>query len=349
MSSFKKIKRSDIFSIPVVMNKQWEFEYMGLPNDNLINFYNGKKSMIPFGEEREYVTNGEYDKLIYESINHSFYQDYTDKLSTSSLKSSIYYEGITDDRPTSSYFEYKTHNFIPTFPTASDSQIKVIKISPKVFGERIKPKTLMISSSKGYINDDGYGNIKDSWNNNIGNVFYSQGTIIISDPNFQSIINLPPVAFNITKDIYRNDFGNPDIFSFDILGNIDLRGNTLISNSVNLESYSELFSTGSNNNIMFNLNGDPLGTYETNYYFSAMDNQSNIMNSNIAHIIINVSQASCDYGVGLDFQYTGSGDFLSSSVGDGNASSTFDNEAIIDGGNSYSQDDLVIKVDGGNA
>lgn len=349
MSSFKKIKRSDIFSIPIVMNKQWEFEYNNISNDNLINFYNGKKSTILFGEENEYITNGEYDKLIYDYINHSFYQNYTNKLSTSSLKSSLYYENITDDRPTSSYFEFKTNNFIPTFPTSSGSEIKVIKISPKIFGERIKPLSLSISSSRGYIRDDGYGNIKDSWNNNIGNVFYSQGTIIISDPNFQSIINLPPVAFNITKDIYRNDFGNPDIFLFSILESIDLRGNTLISNSINLEPYSNLFSTGSNNDVIFNLNGDSLGTYNTNYYFSTIDNQSNIMNSNIAHIIINVSQASCDYGVGLDFQYTGSGDFLSSSVGDGNASSTFNNEAIIDGGNSYSQDDLVIKVDGGNA
>lgn len=348
MSSFKKLKRSDIFSIPVVMNKQWEFEYMGLPNDNLINFYNGKKSIIPFGEEREYVTNGEYDKLIYESINHSFYQDYTNKLSTSSLKSSIYYEGITDDRPTSSYFEYKTHNFIPTFPTASDSQIKVIKISPKVFGERIKPLSLSISSSRGYIHDDGYGNIKDEENSNIGNIFYSQGIIVISDPNFQNIINLPPVAFDIVKNIYRNDFDNPDSYTFSIEDDIDLRGNTLISDSIILNNSLNLFNTGSNNTIIFNINGDSLGEYYAYYSFSSLDPQGNILSSNFAKIIMNISQASCDYEVGLEFQYTGSGDFLNSNVGDGNASSTFDNESIMDGGNSYSQDDNIIKIDGGN-
>ena len=63
MGSFKKLKSSDVITIPVIANKQWDFSYFPLPlNDPYVGFYNGTNITGTFSPGEEPVTNGQYDR-----------------------------------------------------------------------------------------------------------------------------------------------------------------------------------------------------------------------------------------------------------------------------------------------
>ena len=100
------------------------------------------------------------------------------------------------------------------FPTESNSQIKVISIPRQVYGERISRHGFIMSSSAYYIRDDGDGNVSDykkvaAYNDleyaspegpleywytyendaiHIGNIIYSHGMVIITNPDYIDIL-----------------------------------------------------------------------------------------------------------------------------------------------------------------
>ena len=125
MGSFKKLKSSDVITVPVIANKQWNFNYCPIPqNDSYVKVCNGIYKTGTFVPGEEYITEGQYDRLTYDQINQLFYHKYTNKLNTSSLASSIYYESASSQRPTSSDFNFNNDpGFINNFPTAYGSTI----------------------------------------------------------------------------------------------------------------------------------------------------------------------------------------------------------------------------------
>jgi hypothetical protein len=76
------------------------------------------------------------------------------------------------------------------FPTQSDAVIGIISVPPKVFGEQISRNTLVLKPESGtnyLITDDGNGNLIDRKNSShVGNVIYSQGVIVITNPDYSS-------------------------------------------------------------------------------------------------------------------------------------------------------------------
>ncbi len=256
MGSFKKLKSSDVITVPVVANKSWNFNYCPVPsNDPYVTYYNGTNLTDLFNPNGEPITNGQYDRLTYRQINQLFYHDFSGSLNTSSLASSLYYESASSSHPTASYFNYNNDPaFISNFPTGANESIKVIQVSSKAYGSRLLPYTFQMSSSAYNFYDDGKGNIYDNFNSNppahVGNVFYEQGIVVITDQNFQTLFVLPPVAYNDNYTIVRSDYPNPATFSFNPLLNDDLRGNTLINQSISLFGGDiSFFSTGSSNTV----------------------------------------------------------------------------------------------------
>ena len=72
------------------------------------------------------------------------------------------------------------------FPTDYLSQISVIQIGKEAYGENIAKRSLTLSINGSACQDDGNGNIVlAGTTTRIGNVFYSQGMIVITDPSFQ--------------------------------------------------------------------------------------------------------------------------------------------------------------------
>jgi len=210
----KTLNRSDILINPYTANKEWEFYYSSSLNlSSSFEIYKGTK-ILNTNINDTIITNGQYEKLVYDSINGLFYQLYPgETLNTQSLVTSLYYESASSQRPTNSYNIYNDNQYFrKTFPTNSGESIAVISINRNIFGNKIKPSSILVNieSSSYEIYDDGVGNLiyqigdgeyvyydyvneyyvqnEDNTREYIGNVFYSHGIIVISKqslvPNF---------------------------------------------------------------------------------------------------------------------------------------------------------------------
>lgn len=186
MSAFKSINSSDVITIPYIANKNWIVSYSDLDKYD-IKIYSGKKADGLFNPDVEDVSNGEYERLIFESINHSFYQNYSGSLlETSSRESSLFYTSQSQYRASSSYYNYSYNDLcLKNISNSSGSLIKVLSIPNKIIGESIKPGTFYYSSSI-IITDDNYGNLYHS-QSLVGNIFYEHGITVITNQSYQSI------------------------------------------------------------------------------------------------------------------------------------------------------------------
>lgn len=211
MSSFKQLKKTDVSVVPYVANKRWSFSYTSVPNDSFIVFSRGRNESFNSGGLT--TTNGQYQSLIYDLINHTFYQEYSESLSTGSLMFNINtYESASSQRPTSSYFIYNDNSrFVNNFPTASNSTISVLSVNKNIFGSKILPNSFTITSSLGLITDDGYGNLYTG-SNHVGNIFYAHGIAIITNQSssFQTLLtgsfaSTASISFYNEHIIYENE------------------------------------------------------------------------------------------------------------------------------------------------
>lgn len=79
MSAFKRINKSDVVTLPYVANKTWRVSSSDL-SANGIYVYTGKKYTGTFNPNIELTSNGEYQRLVYDSINHLFINPIQDQL-----------------------------------------------------------------------------------------------------------------------------------------------------------------------------------------------------------------------------------------------------------------------------
>lgn len=270
MASFKRLKRSDVISVPYVANKNWVFEYCPYPEDDqYIKIYKGTNLTGTFSSDSDPVTEGQYERLIYSQINHLFYQEYSSSaelLSTSSLMSSLYYDTVSAVRLTGSYFDYNDNpRLVKNFPTGANAGIRVLSINQDLYGQKILPYAFELSSSAYLIKDDGVGNLIDQQNSNthVGNIFYSHGISIITNQDYQYLFPLPPLANFRSASFLDTD--NPRIVN--MTGSVDVRGGILDTGSLVLYNNEGNFTANSNGTITFN-NSASLGTYSVNYTFN---------------------------------------------------------------------------------
>jgi hypothetical protein len=232
MSSFKKFKKSDIVLSPIVANKEWEFVYNILPSsDDELVILKGKNITGSFNPASEPInSNGTYERLLYQMINHTFYQNYTASLNTQSLSMGTNYESASQDRPTGSYFVFDENpNFINNFPTGANEVIRVLNVKQGIYGNKVKQNTFLITSSAYRIEDDGYGNLYDNVSTSasiatasmhVGNIFYPQGIAVITNQDYKFMFPVPPNAIDdyflvlntraskILSPIFTNDYSD---------------------------------------------------------------------------------------------------------------------------------------------
>jgi hypothetical protein len=304
MASFKRLKRSDVISVPYVANKNWVFEYCPYPeNDQNIKILKGTNLISSFSSNHDPVTQGEYERLVYSQINHLFYQQYSSSnlnLNTSSLLSSLYYDGSSQVRATGSYFNYNENSGLrKTFPTGANESIRVLSISKNLYGEQILPYEFELSSSVYYIEDDGIGNLRDTKNSNVhvGNIFYTHGLAVITNQDYQSMWPLPPLANY--REVNYLDTDTSRVIP--ISASITLRNanDILLTGSLELFNFDyTLFTDNNNGNTTFANVG--LGTYYTNYTFDSTISGSNCtdktLTSNIGLLKVIVKN-NCDFAV----------------------------------------------------
>ena len=305
MGSFKQLNSSDVITVPVIANKQWNFNYCPLPvSDPYVDVYNGTYITGTFTPGSEPITNGQYDRLVYDMINQVFYHEYTVGLilSTSSLASSIYYANPSGLRASASYFSFNDDpGFISNFPTQVGQSIKVLSISPSIYGERILPYSFQMTSSTYNFTDDGKGNVYNNLTTHVGNIFYPEGIVVLTNQDYQGIFPFTPIAYDDTITIRRSDYGNPVSISISPLANDDLRGNTLINQSIQLFGGDiSYFNTGSNNTVTMSFSGIGTGVYETFYTFKVTGSYCGSLTSNTGSIKVIVEDPDCEFEISID-------------------------------------------------
>jgi hypothetical protein len=197
--AYKKLNPSDIKSVPYVANKQYEFDSSSYL-DNNIQTYIGEYIPIttdqPFDPVNDNLTtDGNYRRLIYESVRHLYYQNYVTKSSLDQDTESedlIYPKNVGQFWHSSSYDNFLQNTMVSgsfvqnyrsfpyfesveyRFDNVSSSlygtaiyfienaaKIRVISIPKDQYGGGIKPNTFELSGSNFLIKDDGEGNLFD--------------------------------------------------------------------------------------------------------------------------------------------------------------------------------------------
>jgi hypothetical protein len=114
MSSYKKLSKADVTNVPYVANKLWNLPYTCFNGgDSYFNIYKGTYITGTFVSNDASIdprTYGQYERLVYNSINHMFYQAFSGSLDTGSMMFNVdTYVSASQQRPITSYFEYNTN------------------------------------------------------------------------------------------------------------------------------------------------------------------------------------------------------------------------------------------------
>ena len=321
MSSFKQLSKSDVTHVSYAANKQWNLTYpLGYPNnDSYVTIYKGTNVSGTFDHTMDPMTEGQYERLLYDQIDHLFYHSFSGSfLNTSSLANSFLYESSSQQYATSSYFIYDENpNLIKNFPTGANAGIRVLAVNQDVYGNKLLPYNFKLSSSAYFITDDGNGNIFDTGSIHVGNIFYPQGLAIITNQDYQNMFPLPPLAvadiINVkasdlektsSVSLLSNDIVRSGIF---ITSSIVISGSTDQLNIIKLTGsfsqsaamYSDVFTpTGSNIPYLpitsSNWKFFTPGTYDA-YYTVSSTGSFGVLESNKALIRFNVGNPDCEF------------------------------------------------------
>ena len=300
MSSFKQLSRSDVTVVANNANKQWTLSYCPYPvSSEYLTIYTGTNVTGAFSKDNDPITEGQYERLVYNEINQLFYQTYSASLDTSSLMFSLNYASASQQRPTSSYFIFNDNaNFIDYFPTGAMESIRILSINQNIYGNKVLPGNFQLSSSAYNIKDDAYGNLFDysGSKTHVGNIFYAYGLGIITNQDYQLMFPLPPIAKNNTSLFLTTDTKTISASLNDYARSGTLNTSSIaFSGSITGSGYS--WATGSNGTII--LTTTAAGTYTAYYTIGAdVSNECPVnLRSNVAKITAVVSFPCSEYSI----------------------------------------------------
>lgn len=278
----KRLLKSDVLLTPYEANKEFIFNVTGsLPSTNCITpssdftIYTGIKSSTLFNKDVELQSFGQYQRLIYDQINKTYYQSYSGSLSTGSNIDRFDLKDLTNERSIKRYNDLQPNEkIIKNFPTQEGQKIKVIQITPKIFSNKISENSLLLSSSNYNIQDDGNGNLIDyssSLNPYVGNIFYKTGNLVITNQNYVDLFPSHPTVFNKTYYFTENNSKQINLSECIGLGTSAINYSTIDlitgSNSFNYNiSHSQLYITSSTiDDYYFYFNVKDLNNLCSNY------------------------------------------------------------------------------------
>ena len=189
MSAFKQFNSRDVIVTPFKVNK--EFVLKG--NDQFINSKVGidrfiGKNSTPTDVISAETTTGQIssipERLVYDSVKQLYYSNFLlDSSGSNVTTASFNADGtITGPAATTNYYNYLSSDLLPRreFPTQSNARIGVISIPSKLFGEYIKPGSFRYEEDTTIMTDDSEGNLFDQDGNQLGNIIYEHGMIIVT-------------------------------------------------------------------------------------------------------------------------------------------------------------------------
>ena len=200
--SYKTLSSNDITLTSYIANKQWEVTNTTL-SQNGVAIYIGENLPVsrtyPFDPINDLQTsNKEYRRLIFDSIKHLFFENYTSgSLTGEFFNSSSYFNyeqntlalgsGVSTFRRISTitgskapvlYDAYEYDNNA-TFDSDRGGKVVIVSIDQNIHGSGLNPNSVFISGSGYYLRDDGEGNLYN-WRNE-GNYAKYSGAIYNQD------------------------------------------------------------------------------------------------------------------------------------------------------------------------
>jgi len=290
MSVFKPFITSDVIVSPFEVNKTFVYSTANFTDlDVGIERYYGTNVTESLWSSGSNPTGQNYIQdtiLVYHSIRELYYSNFLSGSNGSPANTASFnVDGtITGQYYTPSYYNYLS-NTLPSnrvFPTGSGEQIGVISIPSNLFGEYLKPGSLVLSSSYGTILlDDTNGNLisgsVDTNGNYVlsnykyGDIIYEHGMVIITNQFIGS-----GVALYGTGSYGSSTYGGPSIDLIDLFINtdnpykIDFQSTltifetqykcTIRENEFNFSQNPTIISGSSNSGIVYN--------FATGSYFS---------------------------------------------------------------------------------
>ena len=213
MSAWKQFLASDIIVNPFVVNKSFSYSASLWDNDDVgIDYFYGVNIPFVSGSNKTGFNNTQYRSLVYNSVKQLYYTNFLSSSTGDNVAQPILVPGAGPSGSGDVYIgavqsplydNFLQSTLVPDryFPTASNSQILVISIPSKIYGEYIVPTSLNISFvSYGNFTDDGEGNLLLG-STNVGNVIYPHGIVIFTNPT-------PAFTINDLIDDILNDNAN---------------------------------------------------------------------------------------------------------------------------------------------
>jgi len=231
MSVFKPFITSDVIVSPFEINKSFTFSTANFTDSDVgIERYYGTnltESLWVPGANPTGQNTVQDTVLIYRSIRELYYSNYINGVDGSPAGTASFNPDgtITGPAYTPNYYNY-LYDTLPAnrfIPTGSGEQIGVISIPSNLFGEYLKPGTVVLVSPYGPIlADDGNGSLTSGSLNSSGNyvssdvkygdIIYEHGVITITyDPSnlidlFINTDNGYSMSFDSTLTVYETQY-----------------------------------------------------------------------------------------------------------------------------------------------
>jgi hypothetical protein len=266
MGAYKQFLAADITVVPFEVNKAFsykgnEFNASDVSIDRFLGTNLSGTLFNPNTDPTTGQTSTQYQRLVYSSIQELYYSNYLsssygDPANTASLVPGNNVEGdrfIGTPQSDGRYFNYPqtTLTFEKYFPTASNSQIGVLSVPSRLYGNYILPNSFKWIADSGSIYDDGEGNlIFESTGQIIGQIFYPHGLAILTNNTIGSTTGLYGTAV-YGAGVYGGGGGPSNA----VIENFVTSSNVTCSFSSSLTIYESQYKcTISENEFNFTLN-----------------------------------------------------------------------------------------------
>lgn len=198
---YKRLSVSDTFVVPYTANKSWDIPSSSFADHRIVVNLGVNYSGSIFDPNSEYMTNGQYDRLVYNSINMTYYPKFLPSASSLYLverQNTLLNDGtLTTQSYTRGLVDLGNIDTVKFFPTGANASIYVLNIPRSLTSEKILPGTFEVflnSASVDYkLYDDGNYNLFYSGSpvgsstgttltvgSQVGNVFYEQNVAVIT-------------------------------------------------------------------------------------------------------------------------------------------------------------------------
>ena len=255
MSVYKPFTTSDIIVSPFKVNKSFTFQGAAAVTGSGIDRFIGKniQSTLWISGSNPTGQISSQDKfLVYRSIRELYYSNFLENKDGSPAgTASFNIDGtITGPSYTPNYYNYlpNTLNANRFFPTGSNDEVGVISIPSNIFGENIKPGTLVYETEGISYTDDGEGGLISA-SLKVGDIIYEHGitTLTSASNNINSFTTSSNItcSFESTITLYESQYKC-----------------TIRENEFNFPQNPTIISSSSNSGIMFDF---ATGSYFTPY------------------------------------------------------------------------------------